>query len=353
MHLFLAGPFARQPLFSFLSDGHLSARPAFAVDLELRGSDFGLAGFGHQPGARLPGQLVELPESLATQRINAMGLGLDDVMLDVGTNAKAPSGPNVAQFGWDEGLFDADFRPLFEEALPELSERLSDHRPAYPSLMMPLSRAAARITARTQAEGPGTRNLVEVMQHTAVHRGFFNFDTLHVALPRLEDGSRYEIIREVFGGTDAVIVLPYDPKTDQVLLVEQFRTGPFVRGNANPWIMEPVAGLVDPGETPEATAHREAAEEAGIILDRLIRVGGAFPSPGLSSEFYHLFVALADLSKRKKVSGLVEEGEDIRSHVIPAEDLFASVDRCEQNVLPLLTLALWLRGNRDDLRSGH
>ncbi|MCB2157335.1 MAG: NUDIX domain-containing protein, partial [Rhodobacteraceae bacterium] len=45
---------------------------------------------------------------------------------------------------------------------------------------------------------------------------------------------------------------------DRVLLIEQFRMGPYARGDAEPWLIEAIAGRVDPGETPEDAARREA-----------------------------------------------------------------------------------------------
>ncbi len=53
---------------------------------------------------------------------------------------------------------------------------------------------------------------------------------------------------------------------DRVLLLEQMRAGPMLRGDANPWMLEPVAGMIDAGETPIRPALRECAEEAGLSL---------------------------------------------------------------------------------------
>ena len=67
--------------------------------------------------------------------------------------------------------------------------------------------------------------------------------------------------------SDAVIVLPYDPVNDRILLVKQFRTGPYVKGDANPWVLEPIAGLIDVGETPVEAGLREAKEEAHLEIN--------------------------------------------------------------------------------------
>ena len=52
-------------------------------------------------------------------------------------------------------------------------------------------------------------------------------------------------------------MLPYDPATGDVLLVEQFRAGPLLRGAPDAWTLEPVAGIIDPGEDAIA-AHQQA-----------------------------------------------------------------------------------------------
>ncbi len=159
------------------------------------------------------------------------------------------------------------------------------------------------------------------------------------------------ILREAFVGMDAALVLPYDPATDRVLLVEQFRTGPLRRGDPNPWTLEPVAGLVDPGETPEATAHREAMEEAGIAFRHLEPVLKGYPSPGATTEFFHCFVGLCDLDDRHAggPGGLTDEAEDIRTHVLDRQRATDLIATGEANVIPLAMLLLWVGANRQRL----
>ena len=60
----------------------------------------------------------------------------------------------------------------------------------------------------------------------------------------------------------SVIVLPYDPLNDRVLLVLQFRTGPYFNRHTNPWLLEPITRFIDIGETPEEAGLREAKEKA-------------------------------------------------------------------------------------------
>ncbi|MFC3061276.1 gamma-glutamylcyclotransferase [Paenirhodobacter populi] len=158
--------------------------------------------------------------------------------------------------------------------------------------------------------------------------------------------------RAAFVSGDATVVLPYDPVLDRVLLVEQFRAGPFARGDANPWSLEPVAGRVDPGETPAEAALREAGEEAGLSISRLLEAPHFYPSPGAKTEYLYCFVGLADLSDGSaRPGGLPEEGEDIRPHLIPFARLMEMIERGEADNGPLLVLALWLERLRPGLRA--
>ena len=164
--------------------------------------------------------------------------------------------------------------------------------------------------------------------------------------------------RAVFVAYDAAIVLPYDPVRDCVLLVEQFRIGVYARGAQKPWVMEPVAGHLDVGETPEQAAIRETLEESGVLLSELIPITNAYPSPGDSTEFFHIYLGLCDLGGAGgTISGLAHEDEDIHSHILSFDELMKFVSGgCTAaggaNVLPLVTAAYWLAINRDRLRKG-
>jgi nudix-type nucleoside diphosphatase (YffH/AdpP family) len=146
--------------------------------------------------------------------------------------------------------------------------------------------------------------------------------------------------------------LPYDPVRDRVLLVEQFRAGPMARGDAQAWQLEPIAGRVDPSETPEMAARREAEEEAGLHLTRLEEVARYYPSPGAVSEFLYSYVAVTDLPDGVAgVFGLAEEAEDIRGHLITLDHLLALVATGEVQNAPLILTALWLQRERPRLRN--
>src|ERR1700679_4073489 len=103
----------------------------------------------------------------------------------------------------------------------------------------------------------------DILDRETLFQGFFRVERYRLKHERFAGGMSAPFTREVFsGGGRVAAVLPYDPKSDKVVLIEQFRSGIMASGET-PWITEAVAGLVDSGETPEQTARREAMEEAG------------------------------------------------------------------------------------------
>lgn len=188
---------------------------------------------------------------------------------------------------------------------------------------------------------------------TRSHAGFFALDVVQLRHRKFDGATSDSLTREVFIGTDAAIVLPYDPINDQVLMVEQFRMGPSGRRDPNPWCLEPVAGLVDPGETPETCAMRECVEEADVALSRLEKVSQGYSSPGASSEYFFLYVGLCDLSCHSEgTGGLDTENEDIRTHIVSFDRAMALVDTGEINVIPTILCLNWLARHRSRLRRG-
>lgn len=196
-----------------------------------------------------------------------------------------------------------------------------------------------------------TKEDVEHLRDRPGYDGFFRIKAFDLRFRRFDGGWSDPVGREAFVAFDAALVLPYDPVTDQVLLIEQLRFGPIQRGDPFPWVLEPIAGLVDAGEDPADCARREALEEAGIQLADLHPMVRVYASPGYSTEFFHCFLGLCDLSGYATgVAGLASENEDIRSHVIPFDQAMTLVDNGEVNAGPLAMMILWLATRRTALR---
>lgn len=214
------------------------------------------------------------------------------------------------------------------------------------------ARAAANLNARATKHGEGTlAGKVEISKKTREYTEFFALDSYELAHERFDGTMSDTLQRAVFIGTDAAIVLPYDPKRDRVLLVEQMRMGPLARGDIALLQFEPIAGRVDAGETPDQCAVREAEEEAGLKIRQLEPVCEAYASPGASSEFFYQYVGLTDLPDDIiGISGLESENEDIRTHLLSFDALMALVETQKVANVPLVTLTYWLAFHRSRLR---
>jgi len=143
--------------------------------------------------------------------------------------------------------------------------------------------------------------------------------------------------------------LPYDPRRDEVVLIEQFRVGAYAAG-VDPWLLEIVAGIIEPGETPERVARRETEEEAGLTVGRVEQLAEVFVSPGGATERVTIFCGEVDSSGAGGLHGLPSEGEDIRVLVRAFSEIPAALAAGAFTNAPVLIALQWLAANRDRLR---
>lgn len=249
---------------------------------------------------------------------------------------------------------------------PELAAALADHLLALPPdrpagavrARLPLIAAwvastlrAARDSRDLPALGPAGDDRLQVLAVEEPYAEFFSVQEITLRHRRHRGGWTPEVLRAVFVSGDAAVVLPWDPLRDRVLLIDQFRAGPAARGDRQPWFWEALAGRVDPTETPEQAVLREAIEETGLAIDRLIPGPHNYPSPGLLAEFLYLYVGIADLPDDVAgFGGLDTENEDIRSQLLPRAELTRMALAGQVRNGPLLSLALWLELNQQKIR---
>jgi len=200
-------------------------------------------------------------------------------------------------------------------------------------------------------ERPKRPERVESLDRRRVFQGYFAIDRHTLRHEQFAGGLGPALTREIFERGRVACVLPYDPKTDQVVLIEQFRPGPFAAGDAEPWLIETVAGIIEDGEEPETVARREALEEAGLTLGRLEPLSTQYMSPGGSSETIALFVGECAAGAAGGVHGLDHEGEDIRVFPLPFADAQAmALDGRIRNAMTVVAI-LQAAARREALRS--
>lgn len=192
------------------------------------------------------------------------------------------------------------------------------------------------------------RDQVRLLRREMLYDGFFRLEKAVVSHRLFGGGDSGEIDREVFLRRPAVAVLPYDPREDCIVLVQQIRVPIFIEGG-NPWSVEVVAGLIEDGETAESVAHRELLEEAGCTALDLVPINRFFPSPGGCTETVEMFCARIDSAGIGGIHGVDVEGEDIFCFRIRFEEALALADSGRiTNGITLLALN-WLWRKRDEL----
>lgn len=145
-------------------------------------------------------------------------------------------------------------------------------------------------------------------------------------------------------------MLLYDPQRDALVIIEQFRPGALQLNDERVWLLEIVAGAIEPGETPESVAYREAVEESGCEILDLIKINEFFTSPGGTSELLHLFCGRIDSTHVGGLHGLDEEDEDISVSVLSFDEVYQLlVSGKILSAIPIIAIQ-WLALNRETLR---
>lgn len=189
-----------------------------------------------------------------------------------------------------------------------------------------------------------------IINETTVYQGFFSLKTIELKHSLFNGGWSKPITRELFHRGNCVAVLLYDPVRDEVVIIEQFRIGA-VQLAEQAWLLEIVAGAIEPGETAEQVAYREAIEEAGCEIQQLVKINDFFTSPGGTSELLSLFYGKVDASNVGGIHGLDEEDEDIAVTTMKFDAVYQLLlDGKILSAIPIIAIQ-WLYINRDKLRA--
>jgi ADP-ribose pyrophosphatase len=185
----------------------------------------------------------------------------------------------------------------------------------------------------------------KLAQHLTLYEKYFKLDEYSLSHELFAGGASPVFTREVFDRGAVVVVLPYDPQRRKVVLIEQFRIGA-IDDPDGPWLVETVAGVIEPGESTEQVAMRESVEEAGCCIQRLEAIVDFYVSPGASNEHCSLYCGVIDSDGVAGLHGLADENEDIRVMVVDATEAFAWAREGRIRSAPTLIALQWLELNQ-------
>ena len=154
------------------------------------------------------------------------------------------------------------------------------------------------------------KKIFNIIDKKSLYSGFFKIHQFTFQHKKHNGSWSKPLIREVFSGSQVVTVLPYDPKTKKIILIDQFRNG-LIEKNHKPITTEIVAGFIDEGEKPEEAAIRECKEETGCKVLKLKKIFSYYLSPGSSQSYYHFFLAEIKSFYGERIVGKKDENEDI------------------------------------------
>jgi len=187
---------------------------------------------------------------------------------------------------------------------------------------------------------------VEILKRDTVYRGYLSVEKWQVRHRTFLGEWSTPVQREVVQRGHAVGVLPYDPVRDEVLLIEQFRPGAYGAG-MNPWLIEVIAGIIEPDEALEDVVRREALEEAGCRVTALMPMMRCLVSPGVMTESVALYCGRTETAGLGGIHGLAAEGEDIRAFVMALDAAVALVNEGKVVNIAAAVSLQWLALNRE------
>lgn len=185
----------------------------------------------------------------------------------------------------------------------------------------------------------------KLVKHLTLFEKYFKLEEYSISHELYAGGSSPVFTREVFERGSVVAVLPYDPERRKVVLIEQFRAGA-VADPEGPWLIESVAGVIEPGESKQQVALREAEEEAGCRIRHLELISHYYVSPGGTTEDCSSYCGLVDSNGLGGIHGLADENEDIRVLVVDADEAFAWVRAGRVRSSATIIALQWLELNQ-------
>jgi len=178
---------------------------------------------------------------------------------------------------------------------------------------------------------------IKIKKTERVFDDFFKIDQAVLQYEKFDGSMTPDLIRLNFNRGHSVAVLLYNENQQTVILTDQFRYPAYVGDPKRGWILEIVAGMLEPGEPPTQSAIREVYEETGFRVHEPEPICEFFVSPGGTSEKIYLFFAkVTDGAQQGTGGGVSEEYEDIRIKQVPLDKalrMIHSGDICDAKTI--------------------
>ena len=195
----------------------------------------------------------------------------------------------------------------------------------------------------TKVEIRGSRRLLD---------GFFKIDEVELTHELFNGEMSPPMKRLIFDRGDAVAALLFDPDRHKMILVNQFRLPTREMSRNHGWILETMAGMVKPDESPEACLIREVKEETGYQIKEFTQVATFYSSPGGSTE--RIFLFFAEVRQTDKVAeggGLARDVEDIEIVELDADEFYRKLQAHEFEDPKIIIAGQWFHGQLGKLTS--
>jgi ADP-ribose pyrophosphatase len=168
------------------------------------------------------------------------------------------------------------------------------------------------------------------MDDTITSKVAFVGKAITVDVLTIDIGEGKTSVREIIRHPGAVVVLA-QRADGKFVFVRQYRKA------IESFLLETVAGTLEPGEDPAVCAARELAEESGYIAESLTPLGTIVPAPGYSEEKLYLFFARTGMTPGALCP---DEDERIEVELLTSDQI---EDAINQGALyDAKTLAAWL-----------
>jgi len=151
--------------------------------------------------------------------------------------------------------------------------------------------------------------MAKILDRKVVYDGYFDFQDVTFLQTTFVGGMSRPIERVVLNIGEIAAGLIVKRQDRRVVLIEQLRLP--VLEHADGWLIQVVAGRIDPGESAEQAFRRETLEEAGYEVENIQNIHRFYPASGTLAEHMTLFCADAG-AKMNNGGGTDDDDDDIR-----------------------------------------